>query len=135
MTKILRLHALTFALVLGSAVLLPAAETETTPPSSSSRAGAEETSKQPAAQLDAAAVMQRMAELENEVKSLREELQAVKTAPAGAPALRPAVLTSPEGAQASDAASQSAAVATPADQGSRPNPRRPSPFPMPTGPG
>ena len=128
MTKILRLHALTFALVLGSAVLLPAAETETTPPSSSSRAGAEETSKQPAAQLDAAAVMQRMAELENEVKSLREELQAVKTAPAGAPALRPAVLTSPEGAQASDAASQSAAVATPADQGKPPEPAPAEPF-------
>jgi len=128
MTNTLRLHAVVFALVLGSAVLLPAADTETTPPSSSSRAGAEETSKQPAAQIDAAAVMQRMAELENEVKSLREELQAVKTAPAGAPALRPAVLTSPEGAQTSDTASQSAAVATPADQGKPPEPAPPAPF-------
>ena len=128
MTNTLRLHAVVFALVLGSAVLLPAADTETTPPSSSSRAGAEETSKQPAAQIDAAAVMQRMAELENEVKSLREELQAVKTAPAGAPALRPAVLTSPEGAQTSDAAPQSAAVATPADQGKPPEPAPAEPF-------
>ncbi|MFZ3213150.1 MAG: hypothetical protein WA188_16725, partial [Terriglobales bacterium] len=62
--------------------------------------GAEETSNPPASAQTDAAVLQRLAELEKEVQRLRDELQAAKTAPAGAPALRPAVYALPDGTPA-----------------------------------
>lgn len=78
--------------------------------------GAEETSN-PAtpAQIDAAAVMQRMAELEKEVELLRGELQAVRVAPTGVPTLRPAVYM-PQDAGSAAASAVAPAPAAPAAQ-------------------
>jgi hypothetical protein len=74
---------------------------------------AQETAKPAApAQMDSAAVMQRMADLEKEVERLRDELQAVKAAPAGVPTLKPAVYA-PEG-ETSAAAAAPAPAAAPA---------------------
>jgi hypothetical protein len=69
--------------------------------------------------MDAAAVMQRMAELEKEVERLRDELQAVKTAPAGVPTLKPAVYA-PEGETSTAAAAPAPAPA--------PAPAKPDPL-------
>ena len=85
-------HFAALALVVALGYLVPA------------QLGAEETSSPPAPAQTDAAVMQRLAELEKEVERLRGELQAVKTAPAGAATLRPAVYALPDGTPAAAAA-------------------------------
>ena len=130
MKKVVGIRAIVVALALAVTAVTSTAETDAPAAGSPVQPRAEETSKPTyaAPQIDAAAVMQRMAELENEVRSLREELQAVKATPAVAPALRPAVLTSPQGTTGAEAAPQSAAVATPADQSKPPEPAPAEPF-------
>ncbi|HYN15488.1 MAG TPA: porin [Terriglobales bacterium] len=71
------------------------------------------------AQIDAAAVMQRMAELEKEVELLRGELRAVKAAPSGTATLRPAVYTPTDG---SDNPPASAATPAAAPAAQKPDP-------------
>lgn len=65
------------------------------------------------ADLSDAAVSDRLSELEKEVARLRQELQAVKATSAGAPSVRPAVYSLPDGTSASADVS-AAAPATPA---------------------
>ncbi len=121
MKNVVRGRAVIVALALGITSLVSAAQTDATPPSSPMRSGAEETSNPPAPQTDAA-VMQRLAELEKEVERLRDELQAVKTAPTGAPTLRPAVYALPDG---TPAAAAQAVTPSPA---AAPAPAKPDPL-------
>ena len=102
MKNVVRVRAVIVAVTLGITALVSAAQTDAPPPNFPLRPGAEETSNPPASQTDAA-VMQRLAELEKEVERLRDELLAVKTAPAGAPTLRPAVYALPDGTPAAAA--------------------------------
>jgi len=87
------------------------------------RPGAEEAGN-PAtpAQIDAAAVMQRMAELEKEVQLLRDELRAVKATGAGAAAFRPAVYTTTDGTPSDGAPASAAAPAPAAPAAQKPDP-------------
>ena len=79
----------------------------------------------PVGPLEAAAVLQRMAELEKEVARLRQELQAVRAAPASAAALRPAVYTLADSVPSSDA---SATPAAPAPAAAAPAAQKPDPL-------
>jgi len=121
MRSVVRVRAIVVALTLAISGIVAAAS-DATPPTSPS-ASATEVSKPAPAQIDTAAVMQRMGELESEVERLREELQAVKAAPAGAATMRPAVYTLSDGAPASAAAP----AAAPA-QAATPPPSKPDPL-------
>jgi len=123
MKNVVRVRAITLGLALGITALVSAAQTDATPPSSSMRPGAEATGNPAAPAQTDAAVVQRLAELEKEVERLRYELQAVKTAPAAAPTLRPAVYALPEGTPAAAAAP----AAAPA-QAATPAPAKPDPL-------
>src|SRR5208282_2489903 len=124
MKNVIRVRTVIVAVALGITALISAAQTGATPPSSQVRPGAEETSNPPAPAQTDAAVMQRLAELEKEVERLRDELQAVKTAPAGAATLRPAVYALPDGTPAAAAAPAAAAPA----QAAAPAPAKPDPL-------
>jgi len=122
MKNFIRVRAVIVALALGITALVSAAQTDATPPSSQLRPWAEETSNPPAPARTDTAVMQRLTELEKEVERLRDELQAVRTAPAAAPTLRPAVYALPDGTPAAAAAPAAAPAQTAAPAPAKPDP-------------
>ena len=122
MKNAIRIGTVIAALVLGAIGPASAGEMDAPVASSPAQPRAQDTVSPAApAQVDAAAVLQRMADLEKEVQRLRDELQAVKAAPAGTAALRPAVYT-PEDAQTGAAP---AVAQTPA---ATPAPTKPDPL-------
>lgn len=121
MKNVAQVRAVIVALAFGIAVPL-VCKAETPRPSSPQQLEAEETSRPVApAQLDAG-VIERLAELEQEVQRLREELQAVKTAPAGAPVLKQAVYALPDGTPPSAPEPAPAVAAAPAAAAQKPDP-------------
>jgi putative OmpL-like beta-barrel porin-2 len=110
MKSVGRVRGLVVALVCGLAVL-----------SFPAPLAAEENDKPAASQMDAAA-LQRLADLEQEVERLRQELQAVRGASVGAAILRPAVYAPQDGSASAAAPAAAAAPATPAPAAQKPDP-------------
>jgi len=118
MKSVLRIGAL---IVVALGAVRPALAAEIEAPVSPSQPRAEETANpQAPTQIDATTVLQRMAELEKEVQRLRDELQAVKAAPASSATLRPALYTQQDTGSAAAPAVAPAPATAPAEQ--KPNP-------------